>query len=48
MGGIFTVSTALSGKIQHLADPLETNSRFGTEKAPQASRAQIVRPDCTG
>jgi hypothetical protein len=48
MGGIFAVSTALPGKIQHLAYPLETNSRFGTEEAPQASHAQIMRPDCAG
>ena len=33
MGGIFAVSTVLPGKIQHLANHLETISRFGTEEA---------------
>ena len=33
IGGIFAVSTVLPGKIQHLANHLETISRFGTEEA---------------
>lgn len=33
MSGIFAVSTVLPGMIQHLADHLETISRFGTEAA---------------
>ena len=31
MGGIFAVSTVLTGKVQHLAFHLKTINRFGTD-----------------